>query len=235
MTHPYYQTRKDAIATTLDTSLSLAAQRFREAGIDLEPLQPDIARELDRVISQLPYVGGAQGRMTPYFEQYAGIIALGRVLSAAGVTPVDLADLLTATFLARLAALETPDRMAMGRAFLSATSKAELRRLADESQLREHAGDFVYSFVETGTDETGHVFEFGLDYQECGFCKMCARTGDLDILPMICSMDEELYRLRGIRLTRTQTLAGGASHCNFRYSPLPPQEEPEGAGPKQPG
>ena len=28
------------------------------------------------------------------------------------------------------------------------------------------------------------------------------------------------YAARGIRLERTQTLAGGASHCNFRFSKL---------------
>ena len=32
-----------------------------------------------------------------------------------------------------------------------------------------------------------------------------------------------IYAARGIRLERTQTLAGGASHCNFRFSSREPK------------
>jgi len=31
----------------------------------------------------------------------------------------------------------------------------------------------------------------------------------------------DAYATRGIHLDRTQTLAGGANHCNFRFSRLP--------------
>jgi hypothetical protein len=41
-----------------------------------------------------------------------------------------------------------------------------------------------------------------------------------EILPNICGLDFDAYAARGIRLERTQTLAGGASHCNFRFSRL---------------
>jgi hypothetical protein len=33
-------------------------------------------------------------------------------------------------------------------------------------------------------------------------------------------LDFEAYAARGTRLERTQTLACGASHCNFRFSAL---------------
>lgn len=41
-----------------------------------------------------------------------------------------------------------------------------------------------------------------------------------EILPNICGLDFVAYAARGIRLERTQTLAGGADHCNFRFSRL---------------
>ena len=100
-----------------------------------------------------------------------------------------------------------------------------LRKLAKKSRKRENPGDFVYTFLEAGIDEDGESFEFGLNYHECGFCKLCAKTGDSDVLPMICAMDEESYALRGIRLKRTQTLASGANYCNFRYSRIANSEE----------
>jgi hypothetical protein len=78
----------------------------------------------------------------------------------------------------------------------------------------------IYDFVEPGP---GDNFEFGINYKACGFCKFAARQGDQEILPHICGLDFEAYATRGIQLERTQTLAGGASHCNFRFSRLEPR------------
>ena len=227
MPQNYYQSRKQEIIRQFEESLALVARDFarKAPGVEFEQLHPQLAAEIDSVIDALPWVGGDEGRMTRYFEQNAGIIALGRVLLAQGLEWHTVADLLTRTFLARLAHLDEKTRFDMGRSFMSQTSQAQLRSLAERSSARENAGDFVYTFVDAGTDEVGHAFDFGLDYQECGFCKLCAATGDGEILPMICGMDEESYALRGIRLTRTQTLASGATHCNFRYSLLPEAQE----------
>lgn len=227
MSHAYYQSRKQEIIRQIEESLALVAPEFARKipEIDLADLRPQLFTEINSVIDALPWVGGDEGRMTGYFEQNAGVIALGRVLLAQGLEWHTVADLLTRTFLARLTVLDEKTRFEMGRNFMSQASQAQLRVLAEQSQARENAGDFVYTFVDAGTDEVGHDFDFGLDYQECGFCKLCAATGDGAILPMICGMDEESYALRGIRLTRTQTLASGATHCNFRYSLLPEAQE----------
>ena len=69
-----------------------------------------------------------------------------------------------------------------------------------------------------GGAEGGDDFEFGIDYKACGFCKCAARHGDKAILPAICGLDFDAYATRGIKLVRTQTLASGASHCDFRFS-----------------
>jgi hypothetical protein len=114
------------------------------------------------------------------------------------------------------------ERLASGRQFMSPENQALLReqaaKSATESHQKEFPGDFVYDFVAPGPGDT---FEFGIDYKACGFCKFAARHGDKEILPSICGLDFDAYATRGIRLERTQTLAGGASHCNFRFSRLP--------------
>lgn len=228
MTHPYYAARAPQIAAEFRDSLRLAAPAFARAapGLDLDALWPDIAVQLDDVIAALPWVGGDGGRMTGYFEQNAGVIALGRVLIAQGLPKPTVAQLLQRTFLARLGAMDREARAALGRAFMSPASLDQLRDLAAQSRNRENPGDFVYTFVEAG-QENGEAFDFGLNYQECGFCKLCGKTGDADILPMICGMDEDSYALRGVRLTRTQTLAGGATHCNFRYRQMTADDMPD--------
>ncbi|HEV7326531.1 MAG TPA: L-2-amino-thiazoline-4-carboxylic acid hydrolase [Bosea sp. (in: a-proteobacteria)] len=219
--HPYYAERAPAINADFAESLDLARPHFA-ALIPDEPfgaMREEALDELTRVLPTLPYVGGAQGRMTQYFEQNAGIFALGRVLRRRGVATRTMSQMLRHVFLAKLRERPRGERLAMGTRFLSEASKAMLRTDAVRSQRREDPGDFTYRYVEPPAAGS-KPFEFGLDYDECGFCKMSKANGDEDILPMICAMDEESYALRGIALSRTTTLASGERCCNFRYARL---------------
>lgn len=223
MTHPYYTERADDILRDFQESLELCRPHF-EAELDylkIEDLQADLVVQFHDVLADLPWVGGDDGRMTGYFEKNVGVIALGRVMISKGVPQPIVQRLLQRVFLAKLGEMEEAERITLGSAFMSKEHVAQLRTLAEKSREKENAGDFVYTFVEAGVDENGEPFDFGLDYHECGFCKLCGHTGDTDVLPMICAMDDESYGLRGVKLTRTQTLESGASHCNFRYSILP--------------
>jgi len=201
--HPYYAERAPAIRADFGESLDLARPHF-DGLLPAEPfeeLRSEALEELMQVLPTLPYVGGAQGRMTQYFEQNAGVFALGRVLRRRRVAAKIMSPLLRHVFLAKL------------------------RSRPRDERLREDPGDFAYRFVEPGSAGE-KAFEFGLDYDECGFCKMSKANGDEDILPMICAMDEESYALRGIALSRTTTLASGARCCNFRYARLHGDEVP---------
>ncbi|HZY17752.1 MAG TPA: PAS domain S-box protein [Ramlibacter sp.] len=128
------------------------------------------------------------------------------------------------------AAMEAAMRRAprAGRQFLSPANQALVREQAARSATASHQeafpGDFADDFVEPGP---GDDFDFGIDDRACGFCKFAARHGDADILPNVCGLDFDADATRGIRLVRTQTLAGGASHCDFRFSRLRPDEEEE--------
>lgn len=217
--HPYYRTRKQIIVDLLVQNMIGCRDHFEQTvpEHDFEKLMHDAIAELDRVLPTIPYVGGAEGRMTQFFEQYAGIFALGRVLRAAGVPIGRISSVLRSTFLAKLNSLTQDERVELGRKWLSEENKAYLRIMAGESSKRENPGDFVYSFVETGKTESGESFDFGLNYHECGFCKLCKANGDEDLLPLMCAMDEEIYGLRGIQLFRTTTIAAGDTHCNFRF------------------
>ena len=123
------------------------------------------------------------------------------------------------TYKAQLLTLPEAERLAAGRQFMSPENQALLREQAAKSLAQEFPEDFVYDFVEPGPGDT---FEFGINYTACGFCKFAARHGDKEILPNICGLDFDAYAARGIHLERTQTLAGGATHCNFRFSRLAP-------------
>ncbi|MGE4242127.1 L-2-amino-thiazoline-4-carboxylic acid hydrolase [Ramlibacter sp.] len=218
--HPYYAQRRDALVADFEECLARAAPKFAQLlpQHPLASLKPELIAEFDRVLATLPYAGGAQGRMTPFFEQATGFFAVGRVLRSHGV-PIEVnGPLMRETFMARLVNLPESERHALGHRWLTPENQAALRELAAASQTRENPGDFVYRFVEAGKTESGAAFDFGIDYSECGFCKLSKANGDEDLLPVMCAMDNESYGLRGIKLYRTRTLAGGDTHCNFRFS-----------------
>jgi hypothetical protein len=153
-------------------------------------------------------------------------MAISRVLRRHGVSLSVIGDIERETCKAQLLTVPEAERLASGRQFMSSENQTLLREQAAKSATKSHQQefpeDFVYDFVEPGP---GDSFEFGINYKACGFCKFAARHGDQEILPNICGLDFDAYATRGIHLERTQTLAGGASHCNFRFSRLPSDQD----------
>ena len=177
--------------------------------------------EFEIVLAQTPYVGGAANRMSDFFMRLIGFMAISRVLRRYDVTVSVIGEIEREIYQAEWLSMPEAERLASGRQFLSPENQAQLREQSARSMTDSHhetfGEDFAYEFVEPGP---GDEFEFGVNYKTCGFCKFAARHGDEEILPNICGLDFDAYAARGVHLQRTQTLAGGASHCNFRFSRL---------------
>ncbi|MEC4717571.1 L-2-amino-thiazoline-4-carboxylic acid hydrolase [Noviherbaspirillum sp. CPCC 100848] len=221
--HPFYQLHRAAMEGAMRQRLDLAKPMLRERArlSDVDGIQQQVMDEFEVVLTQMPYVGGESSRMSDFFMRLLGFIAIGRVLRRHGVPLPMIGDIERETYRAHLLTVPEAERFASGLQFLSPENQALVREQAAKSATRNHQqafpDDFVYDFVEPGPEDN---FEFGIDYKACGFCKFAARHGDDEILPSICGLDFDAYATRGIRLERTQTLAGGASHCNFRFSRL---------------
>lgn len=215
--HPFYLARRDAMRTALRQRLDLAEAMLRDRARipDTDCVGREVMEEFDIVLAQMPYVGGEASRMSDFFMRLLGFIAIGRVLRRHGVPVPVIADIGRESYRAQLLSVPEAERRTAGRRFMSAENRALLRAQAAKSHAEAYPDDFVYDVVEPGP---GDSFEFGIDYRACGFCKFARRHGDEDILPSICGLDFEAYAAWGIRLERTQTLAGGASHCDFRFS-----------------
>ena len=222
--HPFYEAHRGEMEAAMRqrVDLALADPRLRSLPqiSDLERIRREVMDEFAIVLTQMPYVGGDASRMTDFFMRLIGFMAIGRVLRRHGVPLPVIGEIERETYKAQLLTVPESERLASGRQFMSAENQAFLRAQAARSLAQEFKEDFVYDFVEPGP---GDQFEFGIDYKACGFCKFAACHGDQEILPSICGLDFEAYAARGIRLERTQTLAGGASHCNFRFSKLEPE------------
>ncbi|MEY9185223.1 hypothetical protein ABIG06_006723 [Bradyrhizobium sp. USDA 326] len=226
--HPFYQTHREAMEAAMRGRLDIAEPMLRERAhlSDVHGIRQEVMDEFGIVLTQMPYVGGAASRMSDFFMRLTGFMAISRVLRRHGVPVPVIGEIERETYKAQLLTEPEAERLALGRQFMSSENQVLLReqaaRSTTESHQKEFPEDFVYDFVEPGP---GDEFEFGINYRACGFCKLAARHGETEILPNICGLDFDAYATRGIRLERTQTLAGGASHCNFRFSRLPPDRE----------
>ena len=220
--HPYYQAHRGAMEAALRQRVELAEDLLRERlGLaDIAALTQEIMTEFETVLRQMPYVGGAESRMTDFFMRLIGFMAIGRVLRRRGVPPYAIREIAIESLKAQMLAEPEESRLAAGRQFMSPENRAALRRHAAKSQERAYPDDFVYEIVEPAP---GDDFEFGINYRACGFCKFAARHGDQDLLPHICAIDFAAYEARGVHLERTQTLAGGATYCDFRFSQKSPR------------
>lgn len=217
--HPFYEEHRGGMEAAMRHRLDLAEEMLRAhvhpSGI--EGIKREVMDEFGIVLTQMPYVGGAESRMSDFFMRLLGFMAISRVLRRHGVPPSVIGDVEREAYKAQLLTVPEAERLASGQQFLSPENQAFLREQAAKSRQEQFPEDFVYDFVEPGP---GDDFEFGINYKACGFCKFAARHGDKDILPNICGLDFDAYATRGIHLERTQTLAGGASHCDFRFSRL---------------
>lgn len=224
--HPFYEAHRTTMEADMHHRLHLAEAMLRERThlSDFDGIRQEVMDEFGIVLAQTPYVGGTANRMSDFYMRLMGFMAISRVLRRHGVALPVIGEIERDTYKAQLLTLPEADRLAAGRRFMSPENQDLLREQAAQSTTESHQAefpeDFVYDFVEPGP---GDNFAFGINYTACGFCKFAARHDDKDILPHICGLDFNAYAAQGIRLERTQTLAGGAKHCNFRFSKLPPE------------
>jgi hypothetical protein len=222
--HPFYESHRDAMEAAMRQRLDFAEAMLNEHAhlSDIDGIKREVMGEFEIVLTQMPYVGGAESRMSDFFMRLLGFMAISRVLRRHGVPLPVIGEIERETYKAQLLTVPEAERIASGDQFMSQGNQALLREQAAKSTTESHQTafpqDFVYDFIEPGP---GDNFEFGINYKACGFCKFAACHGDEEILPNICGLDFDAYAARGIQLERTQTLAGGASHCDFRFSRLP--------------
>ena len=222
--HPFYEQHRAAMEAAMRHRLDLAEAMVCERAhlSDMDGIRQKVMDEFEIVLTQMPDVGGAASRMSDFLMRLLGFMAISRVLRRRGVSLSVIGEIERETYKAQLLTVPKAERLASGRQFMSSENQALLREQAAKSATKSHRQafpeDFVYDFVEPGP---GDNFEFGINYKACGFCKFAGRHGDKEIVPNICGLDFDAYATAGIQLERTQTLAGGASHCDFRFSRLP--------------
>ena len=155
----------------------------------MDGIRQEVMAEFEIVLTQMPYVGGAASRMSDFFMGLMGFMAISRVLRRHGVSVSLIGEIERETYKAQLLTVPEAERLDSGRQFMSSENQTLLREQATKSATERHQKefpeDFVYDFVEPGPNDN---FEFGINYQACGFCKFAVRRENKEILPNICGL-----------------------------------------------
>ena len=106
-------------------------------------------------------------------------------------------------------------KMTMGSAdsYFSEKHMKARRKWSEETYKRNYKNDWLVDVIEKGEN-----YAFGLDYHECGVCKLCQDEGCPEYAKYLCRLDFMTSDMMGVRLERTMTLAEGNPICDFRFS-----------------
>lgn len=215
MDSTYYIDREAELLRDLDRAM----QRARPAvspligNASVPEFFEAVKREYAALIPQLPYIGGKRNRLTSNLIQAAWCLAIYRVLKAQGITLELAGEVLYRAYEAQFQAYPKWLLNLMGYYLMSPPSRWQRRRAALESRQRRYPNDWVYEYIPGDTVD----LIYGVDYLECGIVKFLRTQDASELGPYLCRLDSAMCDALHIHLVRTQTIAGGADHCNFRF------------------
>ena len=119
--HPFYESHRGAMEAAMRHRLDLAEAMLSERAhlSDIDGIRQEVMDEFEIVLSQMPYVGGAENRMSNFFMRLMGFLAIGRVLRRHGVPLPVISGIERETLKAQMLTVPEAERLALGRQFLS--------------------------------------------------------------------------------------------------------------------
>ncbi|MCT4596047.1 MAG: L-2-amino-thiazoline-4-carboxylic acid hydrolase [Anaeromicrobium sp.] len=210
----YYISQEGKLIKDLEAFLKLILPKLIEEHDERKAMEiyNDTLREYKKLISQLPYIGGKENRLTSNLIQASWGLALYRTILIYGGTVEQAGELITRGFEMKLNKIPTFLRHLMGKLMFFKRNVAKMKKRAEISQLREYPCDWVWHVFEGDRN----VFDVGIDYTECGIEKFIHSQGADELIPYLCNLDYVLFGKLGIELIRTKTLAWGCDCCDFR-------------------
>lgn len=164
-----------------------------------------------RIVPMIPDVPPT----SPWVKNIIGIaweIGLWKELAARGWSPAEC-SVVTQRILRKLALSSIPSgKIPQMREMLC--SPDYVRRIASASHVSS-AEDWLFDCVLPNADD---AFDVGMDIVRCPVAELCSVLGVKHFFPYFCVNDYVTHDVLGIRLTRTRTLAHGASCCDFRLT-----------------
>jgi hypothetical protein len=180
---------------------------------DAERLIRDARERYAAIIPQVSWVAGPRAlALNAFLRTTAQEVAVYQAVKAHGGDAAEAWEICHEAIRARTERFPRFKRWLLERFMFSRLVKRIARRRETRGEI-VRAGEFEIRFVSgDGTD-----FDHGVDYLRCGNLELARKLGAEEFAPYVCMSDIALSDAFGWGLTRTQTLADGCSHCDFRF------------------
>jgi len=176
-----------------------------------EAVLADARLEYERVLPEVPDIGGVRNVYQPVMTVNGWLAALHRAMRTHGANAEDTVRVSHAVFDAWFRKLPGFALRAIGRVLLSSPVRRYFERQAERSQERRYAEDFVWK-VERGSDgEISFVFD------ECAVNKWYDAQGLRDLKPYCNFADVTYSRLMGMGVDAHETIGLGCQQCALRF------------------
>ena len=176
-------------------------------------LEREARQEYEQLIPEIPYINGARARLLNRFLLItAQELAVYKALKKHAKPPAEAWELCHEALRCRLADIPPWKRWLLRHFMFSQLVRKIIARRARQQQ-KVRFGDFEVEYVIGERSE----FDFGVNYLQCGNLTFVKKHGGDEFAPYICMSDIALSEAMGWGLIRTQTLADGCFHCDFRF------------------
>ena len=172
-------------------------------------VRKEIKRKYKEIVERADDIGGSKNNLIGSYLLAAYFIAMNRTT---GLTPEENIDIMDKGM--RNSGL-VKAFMGDSKGYFSEKKMQFRREWAKETHKRKYKNDWVVDVLEKTDD-----YQFGLDYTECGVCKLCRDEGCPELAKYLCRLDYMLVEIMGLGLHRTMTLADGYEKCDFRFIKL---------------
>ena len=177
-----------------------------KAGVPDKAVQRKIKQTYKEIIQRASDIG-ADNKLIMSYLLAAYFIAMNR---EDGLSPEENLELLDKGM--RKSKL-VKTLMGSSKGYFSEKNMESRRAWSKKTHEKRYKNDWVVDVLEKTDD-----YEFGLDYTECGVCKLCRDEGCPQWAQYLCRLDFMLVEIMDIHLERTTTLADGGDKCDFRFS-----------------
>jgi len=210
----YYNSRKRKLLKELDKTCKLMEDwlvvRYGEQLSNA--LQKEVRQEYEKLIPEIPYIQGVRASALNVFLLItAQELAVYSVMKRRGKPPAEAWEVCHHALRVSVAEIPRWKRWLFSRLMFSRLVKRIMARRARGKQ-KVRFGDFEIEYLVGEGDD----FDVGVNYLQCGNHRFAMQHGAEAFAPYICMSDIALSDAMGWGLTRTQTLADGCDHCDFR-------------------
>lgn len=214
----YYIKNKPLLMKNFGYSLKIIKDLLLERFDDSksEDLINQMKNEYEKIITELPDIGGKKNFFISILTGKASLIAVFRILEKEGYSYREIGE-----FSYRFTEIETKNGIERAKKkginlmdlFFNDTYINSLRKHCVDSQKKEYPYNWVMKFVDGSNED----FTNGFEVSECGIHKVYKKLGAEKYAPFACILDYAQANVLGFGLTRTKSLANGALGCDHRY------------------